>query len=83
MPERARAAEALMADVSETCARIVAEVFAPAAENTEEQQQQLDAESAWKAKGGEAVLQEFVLGQAKKLEPPPVTSMKKLTLLGS
>ncbi|KAH6996947.1 IKI3 family-domain-containing protein [Ilyonectria destructans] len=82
MPERARAAEALMADVSETCARIVSEVFAPVEENTEEQPQP-DAEPSWKARGGEAVLQEFVLGQAKKLEPPPVTNLKKLTLLGS
>lgn len=82
MPERARAAEALMADVSETCARIVSEVFAPVEGNAEEQPQP-DAEPSWKAKGGEAVLQEFVLGQAKKLEPPPVTNLKKLTLLGS
>ncbi|KPM45720.1 Elongator complex protein 1 [Neonectria ditissima] len=80
MPERARAAEALMADVSGTCDRIVAEVFAPA---NEEQSEQPEGEPAWRATGGEAVLQDFVLGRTAKLEPPPVTILKKLTLLGS
>ncbi|KAH7149809.1 IKI3 family-domain-containing protein [Dactylonectria estremocensis] len=83
MPERARAAEALMADVSETCARIVADVFDKSAEENKADEQQPDAEATWKATGGDAVLQEFVLGQSKRLEPPPVTNMKKLTLLGS
>ena len=92
MAERARAAEALMADVVAACERAVEELYpqarllkqaqggeagdqAPA----EEQQQQQD----WKATGGEAVFQDFIQGRAQKAEPPLVTSMKKLTLLGS
>ncbi|KAF4981587.1 hypothetical protein FZEAL_2653 [Fusarium zealandicum] len=80
MPERARAAEALMADVSEACSTAVAEVFnAPAGDGEEKQQE----EAAWQATGGEAVLQDFVLGRGRKLEAPVVTGLKKLTLLGS
>ncbi|KAG5753512.1 hypothetical protein H9Q70_003855 [Fusarium xylarioides] len=80
MPERARAAEALMAEVSEACTAAVAEVFkAPGAEA----EQKNDAEPTWQATGGEAVLQDFVMGQGKKLEPPIVKGIKKLTLLGS
>ncbi|KAK7424354.1 putative elongator complex protein 1 [Neonectria punicea] len=81
MPERARAAEALMADVSGTCARIVAEVFAPV--YAEQQPEQPGGEPTWRATGGDAVLQDFVLERAKKPEPPPVMTLKKLTLLGS
>ncbi|KAF4451349.1 elongator complex protein 1 [Fusarium austroafricanum] len=80
MPERARAAEALMAEVSEACSAAVAEVFkAPETET----KQRNDAETAWQATGGEAVLQDFVMGQGKKLEPPVVKGFQKLTLLGS
>ncbi|KAI8715726.1 Elongator complex protein 1 [Fusarium sp. LHS14.1] len=80
MPERARAAEALMADVSEACATAVAEVFnSPEGEDKKPEQE----EPAWQATGGEAVLQDFVLGRGKKLEPPVVTGLSKLTLLGS
>ncbi|KAH6897475.1 IKI3 family-domain-containing protein [Thelonectria olida] len=85
MPERARAAEALMADVSEACTRAVADVFASAEESQTQapQQQPESTEFAWRATGGDAVLQDFVLAQRKKQEPPVVTNMKKLTLLGS
>ncbi|CAJ0550418.1 Ff.00g103480.m01.CDS01 [Fusarium sp. VM40] len=80
MPERARAAEALMAEVSEACTAAVAEVFkVPEAEVA----QRNDDEPKWQATGGEAVLQDFVMGQGKKLEPPVVSGLKKLTLLGS
>lgn len=78
MPERARAAEALMAEVSEACNAAVTEVFG-APENKDETGQ----EAEWKVTGGEAVWQEFVLGRGKKLEAPVVTELKKLTLLGS
>jgi elongator complex protein 1 len=80
MPERARAAEALMAEVSEACTSAVAEVFkVPETEVA----QRNDDEPKWQATGGEAVLQDFVMGQGKKLEPPVVSGLKKLTLLGS
>lgn len=75
MPERARAAEALMAEVAEACSKAVKEVF-PVEEKVQEEQ-------GWKATGGEAVLQDFVQSQGKKLEAPVVTGMQKLTLLGS
>ncbi|KAI5457316.1 IKI3 family-domain-containing protein [Mariannaea sp. PMI_226] len=84
MPERARAVEALMADVSEACARTAAEVFVTADNAKAETQIQTEGgEMAWKATGGDAVLQDFVLSQGKKQEPPVITNMKKLTLLGS
>ncbi|CAM1509326.1 Fc.00g030650.m01.CDS01 [Cosmosporella sp. VM-42] len=76
MPERARAAEALMGDVAEACERAVAEVFP----KTEEE---ILEDGAWKATGGDAVLQEFVEGRGKKVDVPVVTAVKKLTLLGS
>lgn len=84
MPERARAAEGLMADVSEACARAVKEVFAGGEKETQTQQQPgHEGEVTWKATGGDAVLQDFVLAQSKKQEPPVITNLKKLTLLGS
>ena len=82
MAERARAAEALMADVAAACERAVEEVFGsqqPQEADAELQGQQED----WKAKGGEAVFQEFVVGRGQKMEAPVVTGMKKLALLGS
>lgn len=78
MPERARAAEGLMAEVAEACTKAVAEVFPQ-----EEKEEQEQGEVGWRATGGEAVLQDFVEGMGKKLEAPIVTGMQKLTLLGS
>ncbi|KAF4963031.1 hypothetical protein FSARC_8919 [Fusarium sarcochroum] len=80
MPERARAAEALMAEVSEACTTAVAEVFKIPEGEVE---QKNEGEPAWQATGGDAVLQDFVMGQGNKLEPPVVKGLKKLTLLGS
>lgn len=83
MAERARAAEAHMADVVAACERAVEEVF-PKLE-----QQEGDAADGngnpneWRAGGGDGVLQDFVQDQAKKQEAPVVTGMKKLALLGS
>lgn len=82
MAERARAAEALMADVVIACERCVEQIF------PQGQQQQLDGEpqaqqEEWKATGGGAVFQEFVQGSGRKMEAPVVTGMKKLALLGS
>ncbi|KAM0473408.1 hypothetical protein ACHAPX_008155 [Trichoderma viride] len=88
MAERARAAEALMAEVTEACEVAVREVFAVSAAQQLQQQQQQEQqllqadEATWKASGGEGVFQEFIQEQGKKLEPPVVTGMKKLALLG-
>lgn len=79
MAERARAAEAHMADVVAACEQAVEEVF-PKPEPRDDADGQ---EAVWRAGGGEGVFQDFVEDQAKKLEPPVVTGLKKLTLLGS
>ncbi|RDA92560.1 hypothetical protein CP533_0920 [Ophiocordyceps camponoti-saundersi (nom. inval.)] len=79
MTERARAAEALMATVLETCEGAVAEVFVastPAAEASEH-------DGEWKATtGGDAVLHDWMVGQGKRLEPPVIPAMKRLSLAG-
>ncbi|KND92822.1 Elongator complex protein 1 [Tolypocladium ophioglossoides CBS 100239] len=80
MAERARAAEALMADVVEACERAVAEVFATA--QAVEQKEGGEDDGQWKATGGDAVLQDWMEGRSKRLEPPVITGMKKLALLG-
>ncbi|OAQ71074.1 IKI3 family protein [Pochonia chlamydosporia 170] len=89
MAERARAAEALMNDVVEACHRAIEDVFAVSAVNDEQQQQQQQQQQAddvgeysWKATGGDAVLQEWMEGRAKKQEAPVITALQKLTLLG-
>ncbi|KAL7921536.1 IKI3 family domain-containing protein [Trichoderma austrokoningii] len=80
MAERARAAEALMVDVTEACEVAVREVFAQQQEQILEQQP--DEANAWKASGGEGVFHEFIQEQGKKLEAPVISGMKKLALLG-
>ncbi|KJZ78807.1 hypothetical protein HIM_01580 [Hirsutella minnesotensis 3608] len=92
MAERARAAEGLMADVLDACERAVAQVFAApdaaqdaAGDNAGGDGAGVDnqgAEGAWRATGGDAVLQDWMLGRSKRLEPPVVKGMKKLALLG-
>ncbi|KAL6889877.1 IKI3 family domain-containing protein [Trichoderma longibrachiatum] len=90
MAERARAAEALMADVVEACEGAVREVFAVSSEQQQQEgQQQQTARAdegvhAWKASGGEGVFQEWMQEQlqGRKMEPPVISGMKKLVLLG-
>ncbi|KFA71906.1 hypothetical protein S40288_09207 [Stachybotrys chartarum IBT 40288] len=82
MAERARAAEALTAEVVDACARAVTEVFAgtkdaPAADEDPQQ------EHPWKPTGGDAVLQDWALGQHRRGEPPVLSRLNKLTLLGT
>lgn len=81
MAERARAAEVLMNDVVEACHTAIADVFAgaPVIENQGDQEV---GEFAWKATGGDAVLQDWMQGRAKKQEAPIITALQKLTLLG-
>jgi elongator complex protein 1 len=81
MAERARAAQALMADVVDAC---VAAVFpSDQAANAAKEAPEEEAGDVWRATGGDAVLQEWAEGRGKKSEPPVLTKMKKLTLLGS
>lgn len=87
MAERARAAEALMADVIGASERVVSQVFAaPEEDQPADQGTQGGTEAGesdtWRATGGDAVLQDWMRGRSKRLEPPAVTSMKKLVLLG-
>ncbi|KAM4066889.1 IKI3 family protein [Hirsutella rhossiliensis] len=87
MAERARAAEALMADVVEASECAVSQVFAaPEGDQRGGEGMQRAGETeetgAWRATGGDAVLQDWMQGKSKRLEPPVVTSMKKLVLLG-
>ncbi|KAF5133760.1 Elongator complex protein 1 [Metarhizium anisopliae] len=83
MAERARAAESLMNDVVEACHTAISEVFAAPPDN-DDQQQQVEGvgQLTWTAKGGDAVLQEWMEGRAKKQEAPVITALQKLTLLG-
>ncbi|KAK7227208.1 hypothetical protein V2G26_015211 [Clonostachys chloroleuca] len=92
MAERARAAEALLSDVIAACERSVDEVFPKPPPGSGEQQETPDQQGEgsgglpgadWKATGGAAVLQEFVQSQAQLRQPPLVTAMKKLSLLGA
>jgi elongator complex protein 1 len=81
MAERARAAEAHLADVVAACEQAVEEVFPKPLGPT---QDDVDGQEAgWRAGGGEGVFQDFVEDQTKKLEAPLVTGLKKLALLGS
>jgi elongator complex protein 1 len=91
MAERARAAEALLSDVIAACERSVDDVFPKPPPGGGEQQETPEQQGEgsgfpgadWKATGGAAVLQEFVQSQAKLQQPPLVTAMKKLSLLGA
>lgn len=81
MAERARAVEALMAEVLEACERAVSEVFATP--KLDKHDAVADHEETWRPVGGDAVLQDWEAARRKKAEPPVVTKLKKLTLLGS
>ncbi|KAL6852908.1 putative elongator complex protein 1 [Amphichorda felina] len=83
MAERARAAEALMADVVAACERAVEEVFPQGLQQQQADAEPLGQEGDWKARGGEAVFQEFVERKGQAMEAPVVTGLKKLALLGS
>ena len=84
MAERARAAEALMAEVLGACERAVGEVFPANSKGDGEQKGGEDGgEAAWSATGAEGVFQEWAEGRSKMAEPPVLGKMQKLTLLGS
>lgn len=83
MAERARAVEALMADVVAFCRLTVEEVFPGSSGGKATAEEGEAGEAAWRATGGDAVLQEFAESRGKPSEPPVVAEMKKLALLGS
>lgn len=81
MAERARAVEALLGEVLEACRKSVGEVFVDP--KLDEHEIAADQKEAWHAVGGDAVLQDWEAARRKKTEPPVVTKMNRLTLLGS
>ncbi|KAI5862367.1 IkappaB kinase complex, IKAP component [Durotheca rogersii] len=97
MHERARALEALAAEVIEGCRAAIAEVFVvvvvagaeskgpPAAERTgdEGEREGGGGEAAWRPVGADAVLYENLEAAWRKQEPPVITGLERLSLLGS
>lgn len=75
MQERARAVEALAAEVVEGSRVAIGKVFPVEAEEFVEGEEP-------RPRGGDAVVQEMVDNQGKKQEPPTIADFKKLTLLG-
>lgn len=75
MQERARAVEALAAEVVEGCRGAIGKVFPV------EKEEVAEGDEA-RPRGAEAVMHEMVESQGKKQEPPTITDFKKLTLLG-
>lgn len=78
MQERARALEALMADVVAACKVAIERVF-PAEEKPEAEQAE---EGMFKPTGADAVLHDLLESQGKKQVPPVITGIERLTLLG-
>lgn len=87
MAERARNAESLLADLVAACEVAVTEVFPAAGAgaaglNDVAGAEAMDTQQEWKATGADAVVQDWIAGRAKMAEPPVLTKMDKLSLLG-
>lgn len=87
MAERARNAETLMKDVLDAAEVAVAQVFPHAAAARQlaeagEGQEGDESGDQFRAKGGDAVLHEWMEARTKLAEPPVLAKMSKLTLLG-
>jgi elongator complex protein 1 len=88
MFERARAVEALMAEVLDACRKAAHEVWGPlqqakGGEEAEEGETEQSAGGQWKYTGGDAVLADSLEAAWRKQEPPAVKDMERLSLLGS
>ena len=75
MQERARAVEALAAEVGEGCRVAIGKVFPVEKAEVPEGEE-------YRPRGADAVVHEMVESQGKKQEPPVISEFKKLTLLG-
>ena len=75
MQERARAVEALAAEVGEGCKVAIEKVFPVEKLEVAEGQE-------YRPTGADAVVYEMMESQGKKQEPPVISEFKKLTLLG-
>ncbi|KAI1147234.1 IKI3 family-domain-containing protein [Nemania diffusa] len=83
MVDRARAVEALAADVVEACLKAVKEVFPGAGdEKGVREQGDGDTEEGWRPVGADAVLAETLEAAWRKQEPPVIAAFERLSLLG-
>ncbi|KAI1447538.1 IkappaB kinase complex, IKAP component [Annulohypoxylon stygium] len=86
MHERARALESLAAEVVEACKVAVKEVFVGAGEKGKVEEERGGAENGegeWRPMGADAVLFENLEAAWRKQEPPKITGLERLSLLGS
>ncbi|XXG97029.1 Phosphorelay intermediate protein [Hypoxylon texense] len=87
MHERARALEGLAAEVVEACGVAIREVFAGAGDRkgTEEGESkgQGQGQEDWRPMGADAVLAENLEAAWRKQEPPVISGLERLSLLGS
>ncbi|KAI2468252.1 IkappaB kinase complex, IKAP component [Annulohypoxylon bovei var. microspora] len=86
MHERARALESLAAEVVEACQVAVKEVFATAGEKNHGdsgEETRDGGEDGWRPMGADAVLLENLEAAWRRQEPPKITGMGRLSLLGS
>lgn len=92
MMERARAVEALAAEVVEACRVAVGEVFVSSAapgggvrggEGGDKGEGAEWGEEGWVPKGADAVMYESIEAKWRTQEPPVVKSLERLSLLGS
>ncbi|KAI1136604.1 IkappaB kinase complex, IKAP component [Hypoxylon sp. FL0543] len=82
MHERARAIESLAAEVIKACEAAVKEVFAGAGEKKATEDKD-DGDGEWRPMGADAVLYENLEAAWRKQEPPKITGLERLPLLGS
>jgi len=97
MMERARTVEALMAEVVEACSVAVKQVFPAAAsastagggagggagENGDAAKADMAQDGSWEPSGADAVLAATLEAKWRTMEPPVVTGIQKLSILGS
>ncbi|SPO03399.1 related to killer toxin insensitive protein 3 [Cephalotrichum gorgonifer] len=81
MQERARAVEGLLAEVVEACRAAIVLVF-PVEKKEEGGAGEGEGEEEFRPTGADAVVHELMQNKGLKQEPPVITDMKKLALLG-
>lgn len=91
MVDRARAVEALAAEVVDACLKAVQDVFpggsataaatSAAAAAGEQQQRQGNVDEGWRPVGADAVLAETLEAAWRKQEPPTIAAFERLSLL--
>ncbi|KAI0416440.1 IKI3 family-domain-containing protein [Xylaria grammica] len=84
MVDRARAVEALAAEVVDACQKAVREVFpsSKAEKDAAAREQGGEGEGEWRPVGADAVLAETLEAAWRKQEPPVIAAFERLSLLG-